>query len=188
VNRTVSALLVAAGCAAAVGVTAFAAHATAPETAPATAESTWMVCPDGGPVRDGSLTAVTVVSSTSMEGRFDITGTITPCHPSGADGPKFAVAFYGALGALVPEGGSQTYASLGPGNTFTLHVTVPGNARALCLVSNEKTRLDCVGLGWPLGAPATVTGHISTYAPQVSMPLGRAGQIAPGPGCPTCTE
>ncbi len=102
----------------------------------APAESTWMVCPDGGPVRQGHLDTFTLVGSSGPAGVFDVTGAITPCHPSTKrPGPGFALAAYSADAAGTVDGGFRRYDELGAGGTFAMRVTIVPGTRAACLIS-----------------------------------------------------
>jgi hypothetical protein len=178
-NRRVAALLVAGACAAAVAVTTLSAHATT--------ESLWMVCPDGGPVRTGHLEAVTFTGTPAQPYTFDVSGTITPCHPTTGPGVGFAVAEYGPGGAYTVDGGYRSYYYLQAGDTFLLHVRIGRWTKAVCLISNEDTRLDCIGFTATADGNPVVGTRIPTDAPDVDRPAGYINYEHGKPGCPTCS-
>jgi hypothetical protein len=150
----------------------------------ASTESTWMVCPDGQPVRTGQLDPVTFVGPVSDPHAFTATGTITPCAPPGQQ--LFAIAAYGPRGAATADGGLRRYDELAAGGTFTMRFKVASDTRALCLISTEDTRLDCVAVDWPSAGVAVVGGHLPTDSATVGMPAAVLTFRHGSPGCPTC--
>jgi len=157
----------------------------------AAADVRWMVCPDGGPVREGRIDTITYVRNTNTSNEvaggqysiFDVAGTIAACQPVVPSGPGFAVAWYGGFSARLA--GFAPYSTVGLDNAFRIEVSVPVHRRALCLLSDPSTRLDCFGLNWTGNAP-TVGDRIPTDSLLVHVTAPPPPHTSEDPGCPTC--
>ncbi|WP_155368988.1 hypothetical protein [Catellatospora vulcania] len=187
-NRTVRTIIVAV-----VAMTVGAIAAT-PAAAFKIINYQWLTCPAGTATTGlvtGSSTYTHEVEGNNYYLHFvTLYGTLTPCRRIPNDATVYAIGAYGSSDAY---GGAYTYINPGfPTPTFDdgSPIDVYPDIQAVCLITNETTRLACVSVVWVdagYSMVPVIEGPLAVDSPRVAMPaITKMSAVVGGPVTPTC--
>lgn len=148
----------------------------------------WLTCPEGTATTGSITSASTVVSFEDVDlYHVFIDGTLSSCRQPWSN-HAYALAGYRAdtaYGFAIPYGSNHAQT-----RDISNYLRIYPDVQALCLISNETTRLACIAIDWVLieGNLMPAIGQpLPVDSPRVAMPAVTSLRVdINGPGGPIC--